>query len=71
MEIKELLKSPQLFVVYAIAILYTITFSLAAVVALSPDNPTWSPRELQQIANLNLEADSVHRLQILRNNSSS
>ncbi|TXI17072.1 MAG: hypothetical protein E6Q62_10160 [Nitrosomonas sp.] len=69
MEIKELLKSPQLFVVYAIAILYTITFSLAAVVALPADDATWSPRELQQIANL--EADSLDRLQIVRTNSSS
>lgn len=68
MEIRELLKAPQLFVVYAIAILYTITFSLAAVVALSSDNAAWSPRELQQIAKL--EVDSFNRLQVLRNNSS-
>ena len=68
MEITELLKAPQLFVVYAIAILYTITFSLAAVVALSSDNAIWNPRELQQIAML--EVDSLNRLQILRNNSS-
>jgi len=30
METKELIKAPQLFVVYAIAILYTVVFSLAA-----------------------------------------
>jgi hypothetical protein len=69
METKELLKSPQLFVVYAIAILYTITFSLAAVVALSSDNAAWSLPEMQQIAKL--ETDGPNRLQVLRDNSSS
>ncbi|MGZ0018918.1 hypothetical protein [Nitrosomonas sp. wSCUT-2] len=51
METKELLKAPQLFVVYAIAILYTIMFSLAAVVAPSTDG-IWGQQGMHQVAEL-------------------
>ncbi len=68
MEIKELLKSPQLFVVYAIAILYTITFYLAAVVAPSTDNAVWYLQGINQVAKL--ETNSLSHSQVERNNSS-
>lgn len=68
MEIKELLKSPQLFVVYAITILYTITFYLAAVVASSNDSAVWGLQGINQVAKL--ETNSLNRSQVVRNNSS-
>jgi hypothetical protein len=68
METKELLKSPQLFVVYAITILYTITFYLAAVIAPSTDNATWGLQSINQVAKL--ETKSLHHSQVVRNNSS-
>ncbi len=68
MEIRELLKSPQLFVVYAIAILYTITFYLAAVIVPPTDNAVWSLQGTHQVAKL--ETNSPNRSQVLRNNSS-
>ena len=34
MEIKELLESPQLFVVYATTVLYTVTFTLTLAVVI-------------------------------------
>lgn len=68
MEIKDLLKSPQLFVVYAITLLYTITFSLAAMVALSNDNAPWHPYGVYQVAQA--EMNNLDLSQILRNNSS-
>lgn len=68
METKELLKSPQLFVVYAITILYTITFYLAAVIAPSNDNAVWGLQGINQVAKL--ETNSPNRSQVVRNNSS-
>lgn len=68
MEIKDLLKSPQLFVVYAITLLYTITFSLAAMVALSNDSATWHRYGADQVAQV--EMNTLDLSQILRNNSS-
>lgn len=68
METKELLKAPQLFVVYAIAILYTITFYLAAVVAPSTDNAVWGLQGINQVAKL--ETNSLSYSQVTRNNSS-
>lgn len=68
METKELLKSPQLFVVYAITILYTITFYLAAVIAPSTDNATWGLQGINQVAKL--ETKSLNHSQVVRNNSS-
>ena len=68
METKELLKSPQLFVVYAITILYTITFYLAAVVAPSTDNAVWGLQGIHQVAKL--ETNSLNHSQVVRNHSS-
>ena len=68
METKELLKSPQLFVVYAITILYTITFSLAAVTAPSTDNAVWSLQGTHQVAKV--ETNSLNPSQVVRNSSS-
>ena len=68
MEIKELLKAPQLFVVYAITILYTITFYLAAVIAASTDNAVWGLQGINQVAEL--EANHLTHSQVVRNNSS-
>lgn len=68
METKELLKSPQLFVVYAITILYTITFYLAAVIAPSTDNAAWGLQGINQVAKL--ETKSLNHSQVVRNNSS-
>ncbi|SFE31097.1 hypothetical protein [Nitrosomonas sp. Nm166] len=67
METKELLKAPQLFVVYAIAILYTITFYLAAVISPSADNAAWGLQGINQVAKL--ETNSTNRSQVVRNNS--
>ena len=49
MEIKELLKAPQLFVVYAITLLYTVTFSLAAIIG-SPTKV--APQNTYQVAQI-------------------
>jgi len=68
METKELLKSPQLFVVYATTILYTITFYLAAVIAPSTDNAVWGLQRINQVAKV--ETNSLTRSQVVRNNSS-
>ncbi len=68
METKELLKAPQLFVVYAITILYTITFYLAAVIAPSNDNAVWGLQGINQI--VKVETNSLTRSQVVRNNSS-
>ncbi|MBX3616553.1 hypothetical protein [Nitrosomonas sp.] len=57
METKELIKAPQLFVVYAIAILYTIVFSLAAVVAPSIDG-IWGLQGMHQVAMLETNSRS-------------
>ena len=68
MELKELLKSPQLFIVYAITILYTITFYLAAVVVPSSDKAVWGLQGINQVAKL--ETNSPNRSEVVRNNSS-
>ncbi len=68
METKELLKSPQLFIVYAITLLYTITFYLAAVVTSSTDNAVWGLQGIHQVAKL--ETNSPNHSQVARNNSS-
>lgn len=69
METKELLKSPQLFIVYAITLLYTITFYLAAVVtSSSTDNAVWDLQGIHQVAKL--ETNSPNHSQVARNNSS-
>lgn len=68
METKELLKSPQFFVVYATTILYTITFYLAAVIAPSTDNAVWGLQGINQI--VKVETNSLTRSQVVRNNSS-
>ncbi len=57
METKELIKAPQLFVVYAIAILYTIMFSLAAVVAPSTDG-IWGLQGVHQVAMMETSSPS-------------
>lgn len=51
MEIKELINSPQLIIVYAITIIYTIMFTLAAVIAL-PDHAVENPRRDYQLAKI-------------------
>ncbi|PXW86112.1 hypothetical protein C8R34_11510 [Nitrosomonas sp. Nm84] len=68
METKELLKSPQLFIVYAITLLYTITFYLAAVVTSSADNAVWGLQGIHQVAKL--ETNGLNHSQVIRNNSS-
>ncbi len=67
MEIKELIQAPQLFIVYAITILYTITFSLAAVVTQPIANVAESPQGIHQTAKM--ETDGLNQLQGVRNNS--
>lgn len=69
METKELIKAPQLFVVYAIAILYTVVFSLAAVVAPSTDNAVWGLQGIIQVTEL--ETNSSSHSQAEWDNSSS
>lgn len=69
METKELIKAPQLFVVYAIAILYTVVFSLAAVVAPSTDNAVWGLQGIIQVTEL--ETYSPSHSQAEWDNSSS
>lgn len=51
MKIKELINSPQLIIVYAITIIYTITFTLAAVIAL-PDHAVETPLRGHQIVEI-------------------
>lgn len=65
MEIKELLKAPQLVVVYAITILYTITFYLAA--AIEPSTKIHHQR-VYQVAKLET-GHSVY-LEAISDNSS-
>ncbi|SCZ84518.1 hypothetical protein [Nitrosomonas mobilis] len=55
METKELIKAPQLVVVYAIAILYTITFTLAAVVTQSTDNAASYPPNIAKVETNHLQ----------------
>lgn len=68
METQELIKAPQLIVVYAITLLYTITFTLAAVVTTSTGNAIGSPQALHQIAKM--ETNNLNYLQVVRNGSS-
>jgi hypothetical protein len=49
MESRELIQAPQLFVVYAITILYTITFSLAAVVNQPADAAVGGSQSMHQV----------------------
>ncbi|MDV6348260.1 hypothetical protein R2083_12115 [Nitrosomonas sp. Is35] len=49
METKELFKAPQLVVVYAITILYTITFYLAAVTEPSATKKHYRVYEVAQV----------------------
>ena len=65
MEIRELLKAPQLFIVYAITLLYTVTFSLAAVIG-APKKV--SPYKMYQVAKI--EAAKFDQPEVIRNNSS-
>ena len=65
MEIKELLKAPQLVVVYAITILYTITFYLAAV---TEPSATMKHHKIYQVATL--ETGHPAYLEAVRDNSS-
>jgi hypothetical protein len=65
MEIKELLKAPQLVVVYAITILYTITFYLAAV---TEPSATMKHHKVYQVAKLET-GDPIY-LEAISNNSS-
>ncbi|NBQ68926.1 MAG: hypothetical protein EBU46_08875 [Nitrosomonadaceae bacterium] len=65
MEIKELLKAPQLVVVYAITILYTITFYLAAV---TEPAATMKHYKVYQVAKL--ETGRPVYLEAIRDNSS-
>lgn len=67
METKELLKAPQLVVVYAITILYTITFYLAA--ATDSSNTTNHQRDYQVVAKLGV--DNSAYLEAVDDNSSS
>ncbi|SEF67390.1 hypothetical protein [Nitrosomonas ureae] len=59
MEIRELIQSPQLFVVYAITILYTITFSLAAVVTQPTDAAVSGSQSMHQAAKAEIQPDAV------------
>jgi len=65
MEIKELLKAPQLVVVYAITLLYTITFYLAAV---TEPSATMKHYKVYQVAQL--ETGRPVYLEAIRDNSS-
>ncbi len=64
MEFKELLKAPQLVVVYAITILYTLTFYLAA--AIDP-SATLKHERVYQVAKL--ETDHPVYLEAISDNS--
>ncbi|MBX9915631.1 MAG: hypothetical protein K2Y07_00050 [Nitrosomonas sp.] len=65
METKELFKAPQLVVVYAITILYTITFYLAAV---TEPSATKKHYRIYQVAQL--ETGRPVYLETIRDNSS-
>jgi len=65
METKELLKAPQLVVVYAITILYTITFYLAAV---TEPTATMTHHRVYQVAKL--ETGHPVYLEVISDNSS-
>ena len=66
MEIKELLKSPQFIIVYAMTLLYTITFSLAGVI---DPSAKISSRTIYQ-ETVKIEAINLNHPEIIRNNSS-
>ncbi|SDW72662.1 hypothetical protein [Nitrosomonas oligotropha] len=65
METKELLKAPQLVVVYAITILYTITFYLAA---FTEPSATKKHYRIYQVAQV--ETGRPVHLEAVRDNSS-
>jgi hypothetical protein len=65
METKELFKAPQLVVVYAITILYTITFYLAAV---TEPSATKKHYRIYQVAQV--ETGHPVHLETIRDNSS-
>jgi hypothetical protein len=66
MEIKELIKAPQLVIVYAITLLYTITFFLAGVI---DPAAKISPRAISQ-ETIKIEAINLNNHEVRRNNSS-
>ncbi|PSJ16964.1 hypothetical protein [Nitrosomonas supralitoralis] len=68
METRELIKAPQLILVYAITVLYTITFTLAAVVTTSTGHAIGSPQDMHQIAKM--EPNNLNYPQVIRNGSS-
>jgi len=59
METRELIQAPQLFVVYAITILYTITFSLAAVVTQPADVAVRGSQSMHQAAEVEIQPNAV------------
>ncbi|MER2512819.1 MAG: hypothetical protein ABTQ25_10485 [Nitrosomonas ureae] len=59
METRELIQAPQLFIVYAITILYTITFSLAAVVTQPADVAVMGSQSMHQAAKVEIQPDAV------------
>jgi len=59
METRELIQAPQLFVVYAITILYTITFSLAAVVTQPADVAMRGAQSMHQAAKVEIQPNVV------------
>ncbi|WP_374563756.1 hypothetical protein [Nitrosomonas sp.] len=65
METKELLKAPQLIVVYAITILYTITFYLAAFTGPSATKKHYRVYQVVQV-----ETGHPVYLEAIRDNSS-
>ncbi len=66
METKELLKSPQFIIVYAMTLLYTITFSLAGVI--DPSAKISSRTIYQDV--IKKEAITRNNPEVIRNNSS-
>ncbi|SEQ51288.1 hypothetical protein [Nitrosomonas ureae] len=66
METKELLKSPQFIIVYAMTLLYTITFSLAGVI--DPAAKISSGTISQEV--IKKEAITRNNPEVTRNNSS-
>lgn len=52
MRLKKLVKAPQLIVVYAITILYTVTFSLAAVIKPSTGSAAGVQKSIHQVAKI-------------------
>ncbi|SNX58705.1 hypothetical protein SAMN06296273_0169 [Nitrosomonas ureae] len=59
MEARELIQAPQLFVVYAITILYTITFSLAAVVNQPADAAVGDSQSMHQATKAEIQLNAV------------